>query len=192
MSPALLLEEFQMADSDPVIPPALVEFAAKIAARPIVPMHSDQATLHAGMAELPWAEAGDGSALQLLHVDLSQGIWISNTRLPPGHKVITHFHTGQVYAVTHQGRWFYAETPEAVNSPGSYLFEPAGSVHTLCTPADQVGNTIAWFAVYGANINIDPDGKIVSVIDARAALEIYRGYCDALGLDYSKLIVIGE
>jgi quercetin dioxygenase-like cupin family protein len=181
-----------MADSDPVIPEALVEFAAKIAARPIVPTHSDQATLHVGMSDLPWAEAGDGSALQLLHVDLNQGIWISNTRLPPGHKVITHFHTGMVYAVTHQGRWYYAETPDAINSPGSYLFEPAGSVHTLCTPADQEGDTIAWFAVYGANINIDEDGKIVSIVDARAALDIYRGYCDALGLDTSKLIVVGE
>ncbi len=181
-----------MADSDPVIPAALVEFAAKIAARPIVPTHSDQVTLHVGIADLPWAEAGDGSALQLLHVDLNQGIWISNTRLPPGHKVITHFHTGQVYAVTHKGRWFYAETPEAVNSAGSYLFEPAGSVHTLCTPTDQDGDTVVWFAVHGANINIDAEGKIVSIIDARAALEIYRGYCDALGLDTSKLIVIGE
>ncbi len=181
-----------MAESDPVIPAALMEFAAKIAARPIVPTHSDQVTLHVGISDLPWAEAGDGSALQLLHVDLNQGIWISNTRLPPGHKVITHFHTGQVYAVTHQGRWFYSETPEAVNSPGSYLFEPAGSVHTLCTPADQEGNTVVWFAVHGANINIDEAGKIVSVTDARAVLDIYRGYCDALGLDTSKLIVIGE
>lgn len=181
-----------MAESDPQIPPALAKFAAEMAARPIVPNHSDQTTMHAGMHELPWAEAGDGSALQLLHVDLNQGIWISNTRLPPGHQVAKHFHTGQVYAVTHKGRWYYEETPEAVNSPGSYLFEPAGSVHTLCTPADQEGDTVAWFAVYGANVNMDDEGKIVSIIDARAALDIYRGYCDALGLDYAKLIVIGE
>lgn len=181
-----------MADADPQIPPALAEFAAKMMARPIVPVESDQTTMHIGLADLPWAEAGDGSALQLLHVDLNQGIWISNTRLPAGHKVIKHFHTGQVYAVTIQGQWFYAETPDAVNSPGSYLFEPAGSVHTLCTPADQQGDTITWFAVHGANINLDADGKVVSVIDARTALEVYRGYCDALGLDYSGLIVIGE
>lgn len=181
-----------MADADPQLPPALAEFAAKMMARPIVPVESDQTTMHIGLADLPWAEAGDGSALQLLHVDLNQGIWISNTRLPPGHKVIKHFHTGQVYAVTIQGQWYYEETPEAVNSPGSYLFEPAGSVHTLCSPADQHGDTITWFAVHGANINLDDDGKVVSVIDARAALDVYRGYCDALGLDYSGLIVIGE
>jgi quercetin dioxygenase-like cupin family protein len=174
------------------IPPALAEFAARMAAKPLVPTHSDTSTLHVGLSDLPWAEAGDGSALQLLHVDLNQGIWISNTRLPAGYRVTKHFHTGQVYAVTIQGRWFYAETPDAVNSPGSYLFEPAGSVHTLCTPADQEEDTIAWFAVHGANVNIDDEGKVLSILDARAVHELYTGYCDALGLDRSKLIVIGE
>jgi quercetin dioxygenase-like cupin family protein len=174
------------------IPAELQEFVARMAARPIVPTVSDQETLHVGADELPWMEAGDGSALQLLHVDLGQGLWISKTRVPPGYRVPKHFHTGLVFAVTLQGRWFYAETPEAVNSPGSYLFEPAGSLHTLCTPDDQEGNTIAWFAIYGANINVDDEHKITSVIDARAALEIYRGYCEALGLDISKLIVTGE
>lgn len=181
-----------MAEADPQIPPALAAFAEKMMARPIVPAHSDQATLHVGADELPWLEAGDGSALQLLHVDLQQGIWISKSRIPAGHRVMKHYHTGIVYAVTLQGRWFYAETPEAVNSPGSYLFEPAGSLHTLCTPTDQEGDTIAWFAIYGANVNVDDEGKIVSIFDARAVLEIYRGYCEALGLDCSKLIVIGE
>ena len=181
-----------MNDMTQTISPALLEFAAKMATRPIVPAHSDTATLHVGLSDLPFAEAGDGSALQLLHVDLNQGIWISNTRLPAGYKVVKHFHTGQVYAVTHKGRWFYAETPDAVNSPGSYLFEPAGSVHTLMTPADQEGDTLVWFAVHGANVNLDDDGKIASVTDARGVLELYRGYCDALGLDYSKLIVVGE
>ncbi|WP_419555392.1 2,4'-dihydroxyacetophenone dioxygenase family protein [Sphingomonas arenae] len=174
------------------IPPALAEFAAKMAAKPIIPTDADAPTLHVGLDDLPFAEAGDGSAIQLLHVDLNQGLWISNTRLPPGYKVVRHFHTGLVYAVTHKGRWYYAETPEAVSSPGSYLFEPAGSTHTLMTPADQEGDTLVWFAIYGANVNLDDEGKVVSVIDARRALELYRGYCDALGLNYDKLIVVGE
>lgn len=181
-----------MAEQDPAIPPAVVEFVARVMARPIVPAETDQETMHVGAEEAPWMEAGDGSAIQLLHVDLTQGLWISKSRIPPGHKVIKHYHTGIVFAVTLQGRWFYAETPDAVNSPGSYLFEPAGSLHTLCTPAEQKGDTIAWFAIYGANINVDEGGQIVSVFDARAVLEIYRGYCEALGLDMSKVIVIGE
>lgn len=173
------------------IPAALQDFVAKVMARPIVPTSSDQETMHVGADDLPWMEAGDGSALQLLHVDLTQGLWISKTRVPPAYRVPKHYHTGLVFAVTLQGRWFYAETPEAVNAPGSYLFEPAGSLHTLCTPKEQEGDTIAWFAIYGANINVDDKGAITSIVDARAALELYRGYCEALGLDCSKLIVVG-
>jgi hypothetical protein len=46
--------------------------------------------------------------------------------------------------------------------------------------------------LYGANINLNAEGEVVSVVDARAALEMYETYCDALGLDCSKLIVQGR
>ena len=170
----------------------LIAFAQEFMARPIVPTVGFGETLHVGTDDLPYAEAGDGSAIQLLHIDLNVGLWISKTRLPPGYRVPTHYHTGLVYAVTLQGSWYYLESPEAVNSPGSYLFEPAGSRHTLVTPKDQVGDTIAWFAIYGANINVNEDGQVMSIVDAKAALDLYRGYCNALGLDCSKLIVQGE
>lgn len=176
----------------PAIPPALLELAARLAKRPMFPTDIDNGTLHVGANDLPYAEAGDGSAIQLLHVDLNSNLWISKVRLPPGYKVIKHYHTGHVFGVTLQGRWFYAEASEAMNAPGSYLFEPAGSAHTLCTPADQHGDTVVWFAVFGSNINLDGEGKVASVMDARLALEVYRGYCNALGLDCSKLIVVGE
>lgn len=176
----------------PAIPPALLELAARLATRPMFPTDVDNGTLHVGEQEMPYAEAGDGSAIQLLHVDLNTNLWISKVRLPPGYKVIRHFHTGQVFGVTLQGRWYYEEAPEAVNAPGSYMFEPAGSVHTLTTPADQAGPTVVWFAVHGSNVNLDAQGKVVSVMDARLALEVYRGYCRALGLNCDKLIVVGE
>lgn len=169
----------------------LSRFISDAMARPLVPAEGALETLHLGDQDLPWMEGGNGTALQLLHVDLNQGLWISKTRLPPGARVPTHYHTGLVFAVTLQGSWFYLESPEAVNAPGSYLFEPAGSRHTLVTPEEQQGDTIAWFAIYGANINLDESGAITSVLDAKAVLDLYRGYCDALGLDCSKLIVHG-
>jgi 2,4'-dihydroxyacetophenone dioxygenase len=165
---------------------------AAYATRPMIPAAGALPTLHVGADDLPWLDAGDGSALQLLHVDLSQGLWISKTRLAPGYRVQTHYHTGLVFAVTLQGAWRYLESPEAVNRAGSYLFEPAGSRHTLCALESNTEDTIAWFAIYGANINLDATGAIASVVDAKAALELYRAYCAALDLDCSKLIVHGE
>jgi quercetin dioxygenase-like cupin family protein len=170
--------------SNPGAEARLAAFFQDRASRPVIPADSAMETLHLGEDDLPW--------LQLLQVDLNQGLWISKTRLPPGYRVATHYHTGLVFAVTLKGSWFYLESPEAVNRPGSYLFEPAGSRHTLVTPADAEGDMVTWFAIYGANINLDESGKVTSVVDARAALEIYRGYCQAAGLGASKLIVHGE
>ncbi len=157
-----------------------------------VPLEVDAQTLLIEDHELPYLDSGDGTGLQLLHVDLNIGLWISKTRLKPGTQVTRHYHTGLVYAVTLQGEWFYAETPDHVNKPGSYLFEPAGSLHTLTVPEDQDEDTIVWFAIYGANLNVDEAGNVVSVIDAPAALNLYRTACEAAGEDISKLIIVGE
>jgi 2,4'-dihydroxyacetophenone dioxygenase len=161
------------------------------ASRPIVPAEGALETMHIGENDLPWMDLG-GAGLQLLHVDLNQGLWVSKTRLPPGYRVPTHYHTGLVFAVTLKGSWHYLESPEAVNRPGSYLFEPAGSRHTLVTPADMEGEMVTWFAIYGANINLDEGGNVTSIVDAKSVLDLYRDYCAALGLDCSKLIVHGE
>ena len=166
-------------------------YAEKVNARGTFPKW-DAPTQLVRDEDLPWAEAPDGTAIKLQQVDLNSNLWISMTRLPPGARVVTHYHTGHVYAVTLQGRWFYEESPEEVSEAGSYLFEPAGSTHTLCTPADVEGDTVVWFAVFGANINLGEDGEVLSVVDAHAALEMYETYCDALGLDCSSLIVHGR
>jgi hypothetical protein len=79
-----------------------------------------------------------------------------------------------------------------VNTAGSYLFEPAGSRHTLVTPATDTEDMITWFAIYGANINVDEAGNVTSIVDARSVLDSYRSLCAALDLDCSKLIVMGE
>lgn len=164
---------------------------ARLGAFPVGFAHAAE-TLHLGLDDLPFVPMGEGLELQVLHVDLNTGLWINRTRMQPGTTVSTHFHAGMVLAVTLEGRWSYLESPEQVNSPGSYLFEPAGSVHTLQAAPDQEGPTIAWFAIWGPNINIDAAGQVVSVLDAHAVLTLYRGICAQMNLDCSKLVVIGN
>ncbi|HAH08973.1 MAG TPA: cupin [Alphaproteobacteria bacterium] len=146
---------------------------------------------HIGLDDVPFVTVSDKVALQLLQVDLTQGLWVVRTRFQPGYQIETHRHTGPVFAVTEKGRWFYREYPQVVNGPGSYLFEPAGSVHTLMTPADQTGETQVWFAIYGANINLDDKGAVTGVLDAATILQVYRALCGSQGLDASKVIVHG-
>lgn len=146
---------------------------------------------HIGIHDTPFVTVSDKVAIQLLQVDLTQGLWVLRARFQPGFEIETHRHTGPVFAVTEKGSWFYREYPEVVNKPGSYLFEPAGSLHTLTTPANQSGETVVWFAIHGANINLDESGNITGVLDAPTVLQLYRALCAQQNLDGSKVIIHG-
>jgi quercetin dioxygenase-like cupin family protein len=137
--------------------------------------------IHRGERDLPFVDIGEGTELQLLQLDVSAGLWVVRTRFQPGVTIQTHKHTGPVYAFTISGRWKYVEYPE-VNRAGSYLFEPAGSIHTLTVPVDVEGITDVWFAIYGANLNLDEQGNVVSVVDASSIRDLYFGTCEAQGL----------
>lgn len=153
-----------------------------------VPLHGATLRLE---DDLPFVNLGDGSEMQLLQVDLAQGLWIVRMRFHPGCSIDRHYHTGPVYALTLSGAWHYAEYPDEVNRKGSYLFEPAGSVHTLRTLPGSQEIADVWFAVFGANVNIDQAGEVSGIIDAASVLRIYRSFCEAQGLSAEKVIVLG-
>ena len=143
--------------------------------------------VHRGHDELPWVDLGDGVLLQLLHVKVDEGLWVVRNRFPAGARVVRHRHTGPVYAFTHAGRWKYAEYPE-VNVAGSYLYEPAGSEHTLVVPDDNDEETVATFVIHGANINLGDDDEVVSVYDAGSVLRFYRKECARLGFERPHVV----
>ena len=136
--------------------------------------------LHRGEEELPFVALGDGTHLQLLQVDVEAGLWVIRTKFEPGVIVPTHKHTGEVFAFTISGSWKYQEYPE-VNTAGSYLYEPAGSIHTLTVPEENDGLTDVWFAIYGANLNLAADGSVETVIDAGLVRDSYFALCEANG-----------
>lgn len=142
--------------------------------------------------ELPFIDIGDGSTLQLLQVDLSAGVWVVRNHFSPGTTIQTHKHTGPVYAFTQKGRWHYLEYPDDVNEAGSYLYEPAGSVHTLHVPEDNDGVTDVWFTIHGANLNLDADGNVELVVDAHGLLPFYRDMCaQQFGVTDPPVVVVG-
>jgi len=145
--------------------------------------------LHRGEDELPFVTIDEGIELQLLQVDIPNGLWVIRNRFQPGSSVQKHKHTGQVFAFTQSGSWKYAEYPE-VNTAGSYLFEPAGSEHTLIVPETNTEVTDVWFAITGANLNLDAEGNVELVIDAGLIRDFYLGVCEANGLGRPPVIGI--
>ena len=143
--------------------------------------------IHRGESELPFVDVGDGTHLQVLQVDVEKGLWVVRTRYEPGVTIPRHKHTGEVFAFTIAGSWKYLEYPE-VNRAGSYLYEPAGSVHTLHVPEDNEELTDVWFAIYGANLNLAADDSVEMVIDAGFIRDVYVALCDAQGFAPQNVI----
>lgn len=144
---------------------------------------------HLGADDLPFAPFTDGVVFQLLQVDLEFGLWVVRTKFEPGVTIQRHRHTGEVYAVTFSGAWKYLEYPGTVNRAFSYLFEPAGSIHTLTTDIEGVDEiTDVWFAIRGANLNLDHDSNVESVLDAGKILEMYEEGCAAAGYPAPNII----
>src|SRR4051812_31191106 len=83
---------------------------------------------------LPFAPIAPGVESKVSQVNISDGLWVVRSRMQPGYLAQTHRHTGPVYGFTLSGAWHYLESADEVNRAGSYLFEPAGSVHTLHVP----------------------------------------------------------
>ncbi len=147
--------------------------------------------IHRGEDELPFVSIGEGSLVQLVRVDLANGVWVIRSRFEPGYQVQTHRHTGHVDAFTLSGSWHYLESPEYVNRAGSYLYEPAGSVHTLAVPGSNTEVTEVCFTIHGANLNLDAAGNVELVIDAQSILEVYRALCaDEHGIADPPVVVI--
>lgn len=141
--------------------------------------------VHIGADELPFVDIGDGSKLKVLQVKEAEGLWIVENVFQAGYEVQRHKHTGPVYAYTTSGAWKYKEY-DYVNRAGSFLYEPAGSVHTLQSIEDD---THVWFQMYGANLNLDHDGNVESVVDGALTLAAYYMLCEAEGLPRPNVLV---
>ena len=139
--------------------------------------HEMPSAVHIGADDLPFVDIGEGSKLKVIQVKEKEGLWIVENIFHNGYEVQRHRHTGPVYAYTTSGAWKYKEY-EYVNRAGSFLYEPAGSVHTLQCVEDD---THVWFQMYGSNLNLDADGNIESVTDGAGTLEAYYLLCEAEG-----------
>lgn len=141
--------------------------------------------IHFGADDLPFIDIGDGSLLKVLQVKRGEGLWIIENIFRAGYEVEKHRHTGPVWGYTTAGAWKYKEY-DYVNRAGSFLYEPAGSVHTLQCIED---NTRVWFQMHGSNINLDENDNITSVVDGTLTLEFYYAMCEQQGLPRPNVLV---
>ena len=143
-----------------------------------VTFESAPTAVHIGAAELPFVDIGNGNKLKVIQVKEREGLWIVENIFQSGFEVQTHRHTGPVWGYTTTGAWKYKEY-DYVNRAGSFLYEPAGSVHSLMCIEDD---TRVWFHMLGMNLNLDADGNVESVSDGAGTLAHYLALCEQQGL----------
>jgi quercetin dioxygenase-like cupin family protein len=140
-------------------------------------------------AQLPWVTVGEGIELKVLRVVEEQGIWVIRNRFAPGVRIDPHRHTGEVHGFTLSGCWHYVEY--GVDYPvGTYIHEPANSVHTLAVNADNPGPTDVLFVMQGANLVLGEDGqRIIRVDDGAVTLAAYLAICEQQGLGQPPVLL---
>lgn len=134
----------------------------------------------------PWVDI-PGGKMRILRVNLDVGEWVVHNVFEPGFTAPRHKHTGHVDAYTIRGAWQYLEYGVAYEA-GSFVYEPAFSVHTLNVPADATEDAEVIFVMRGANLNLDPDDNVESVTDAASALMAYEFLCDAQGVPAPQVL----
>jgi hypothetical protein len=135
---------------------------------------------HVGDQDAPWVDTGYGVDLKVVRFDVLKGTWVIRNRFRPGTRLQIHRHTGPVDGFTLAGRWHYLEY-DFYSTAGSYIYEPANSVHTLDVPEDNEGDTDVLFVIEGALLNLDPEGKVESYTDGPSILEAYFALLEAAG-----------
>lgn len=136
-------------------------------------------------SDLPWVEQADGVWFKPLRLTPETGTWTSLLRVSAGGMVSRHRHLGPVQAWVLQGSWRYLEHPW-VAGPGSFVYEPAGDVHTLVVePGEEM---VTMFVVQGAIEYLDADGNIAVVDSAQRKLDLYLEHCRAHGLEPADVV----
>ena len=101
-----------------------------------------------------------------LRLDLEAGSWVVLAVPSPGAQLPVHYHTGVAEAYTLLGPLALPGYPDEPQTAGSYLYEPAGSVHTFVCPESNTEDTEIFIRVEGANVNFTEDGQFHSILDA--------------------------
>ncbi|HEY2331850.1 MAG TPA: 2,4'-dihydroxyacetophenone dioxygenase family protein [Acidimicrobiales bacterium] len=149
---------------------------------------SSNATSYVHPDDVPFAELArpwGTTYMKLLHVDLVADRFTNIIRWPAGLRLPTHRHTGTVSAWTFEGAWRYLEY-DWVATPGSYVFEPIGTVHTLQVEQD----TLALFITQGGFIYYGPDGEMTKYSDAASTLADVTAALEAQGLELPAGVVV--
>ena len=127
-----------------------------------------------------WYPIGTLGHVRPLLFDVKNGGWISLLKAQGEGTIQRHRHAAPVTGWTMDGTWGYREH-DWIARAGSFIYEPAGHIHTLYIHPEQARMT-ALFHVYGPLLYIDGQGNAEGYDDVFTRLDTYSAHCRAVGL----------
>ena len=137
--------------------------------------------------QLPWAELAPGIEMKVLRTGDGSGRYTLMNRFAPGTVLPKHYHHGEVHAWTVEGTWGYLEYDWSA-SAGDYIFEPAGSVHTLVVPSEAAGPATIQFVIEQGLDFLDEHGEPFHVEDAESITRLYVDTLAAAGIERPAIL----
>lgn len=129
--------------------------------------------------EREWVPAAmAGVWMRPLLFDTVNGAWVNVVRMRKEGFVSRHAHPSPVHGYVISGNWRYAER-DWIATPGDYLFEPAGDVHTLLALPGE-SQTLFWIS--GALVELDEDGRTLAHSDVFSRIEQAADHFEEVGL----------
>lgn len=125
---------------------------------------------------MPFTPYSDKFMLKLIKVDPIGGQWIALLKVPPNSELPLHHHAGTVMVWTIAGRWRYLEH-DWVATPGSFVYETAGTRHTPVSVGDD--EVITLNIVMGDWNLLSPEGAVLAIENWKSMMDRYLNYCKA-------------
>jgi hypothetical protein len=120
-----------------------------------------------------------------LRLSPALGTWTNLLKVTRAGVISRHRHPFPVEAWVLQGAWRYLEHPWTAGV-GSYVYEPAGDVHTLVTDGVEM---VTLFSMHGPIEYLDEAGNVTFTETAQTKLDKYLDHCAAQGIDPLPVVV---
>ena len=127
-----------------------------------------------------WYPAAHHGKLRPLLFDTANGGWVVILKVESKGTIQRHRHAAPVSVFTLDGAWGYREHDWLARA-GSYVYEPAGHIHTLFVD-ETVGRMTAIFHTYGPVVYVDEQGNATDYDDVFTRLDRYAKHCRKAGL----------
>ena len=134
---------------------------------------------------IPWVPQGDGVWFKPLRLCPESGSWTNLLRVTKQGTVSLHRHRAAVEAWVVSGQWRYLER-DWVARAGTYVFEPAGDVHTLVNTGQE--EMVTLFVMHGPIEYIGPNGETIFTETAETKFSRYSDYCQEKGIPLAPIV----